>query len=60
MCPPPFSTCDAWSTTGGTVGENSGNEAVFAKTDRLIRTTVVWRGWDVAGPKANYLILSKL
>ena len=56
---PTCSPCDAWST-GGTVHEDAGKEAVLAKTDGLTRTTVVWRGWDVAGSKAAYPILSKL
>lgn len=42
------------------VHEDAGKGAVLAKTDGLTRTTVVWRGWDVAGPKAAYPILSKL
>ena len=56
---PTCSPCDAWPT-GGTVNANAGKEAVLAKADGLSRTTVVWRGWDVAGPQAAYLILSKL
>lgn len=42
------------------VHEDAGKGAVLAKTDGLTRTTVVWRGWDVAGPKAAYPILNKL
>lgn len=56
---PTCSPHDAWST-GGTVHEDAGKEAVFAKTDGLTRTIAMWRGWDVAGPQAAYLILSKL
>lgn len=56
---PTCSPCDAWST-GGTVNDNAGKETVLAKTDGLTRTTAMWQGWDVAGPQAAYLILSKL
>jgi hypothetical protein len=28
-----------------------------AETDRLIGIAVLWGDWNVAGPKANYLIL---
>lgn len=37
--------------------ENSWKEVVFAEMDRLIGTAVLWGDWNVADPKANYLIL---
>lgn len=32
-------------------------EAASAETNRLTRTLVLWRDWNVTGPEANYLIL---
>lgn len=30
----------------------------LCRKDRLIRTTVMWRSWNVKGPEINYLILA--
>lgn len=38
----------------GTVDENW-KGAVAAETDRLIRTAVLWRDWNVAGPEINLI-----
>lgn len=40
-----------------TVDKNSQKETVCAKTDRI---TVIQRGWDVAGPESNQLVLGQL
>lgn len=40
-----------------TVGENSWKEVVAAETDQLIRTVVLWRDWNVAGPEINLITL---
>lgn len=38
-----------------TTKECSWKEYVSAKNDWLIRTAMMWRRWNVAGPEANYL-----
>lgn len=37
-----------------TVNENLWKEALSAKADCLLRTAVMWKGWDAAGPKPHY------
>lgn len=44
------------SLKGKDVNKNSWKEAVWTETDGLIRTAVLWPGWNVVGPEANYLI----
>lgn len=38
------------------VTENSWKEAVFGNTNWVIRTGVMWRGWNSTGSKVSYLI----
>lgn len=38
------------------VNKNLWKEAVSSETDWLIRTVVIWRGWNAVGPEPSYTL----